>query len=168
MEIIAQIISIVAMIVSIFAMQFKTNRSMFICRGVSGFLFSLSYFLLGAYTGAALNLINLLRSILVINKKTQGRSFMALIIAIYATATFLTFGGYLSILVLLAQSAESFFMWGRNGKHIRYCQLFFVSPIWLFYNIMSFSIGGILAEVFVIVSTIVSFIRFRKTGFDKT
>jgi len=168
MEIIAQIISIAAMIVSIFSVQFKTNKAMFICRGISGFMFSLSYFLLGAYTGAALNLINLLRSILVINKKTQGRPYMALIIAIYATATAFTFGGYLSILILLAQSAESFVMWGRNGKHIRYCLLFFVSPIWLFYNIMSFSIGGILAEAFVITSTIVSFIRFRKTGFDKT
>ena len=165
---IAQAISIVGMAVSIISLQFKTNRAMFICRGISGLLFAISYVMLGTYTAAALNLINLIRSLLVINKKTQGRAFMVLMIATYATATVFTFGGYLSILVLLAQIAETTVMWGRNGKHIRFCQMFFVCPIWLFHNVMEFSIGGILAEAFVIASAIVSFIRFRKTGFDKT
>lgn len=168
MQIIAQVIGIIAMLVSTFSLQFKTNRSMFICRGLSGLLFSVSYLLLGVYTAAALNLLNLLRSVFVVNKKTQGKAFMIIMIALYAAATFFTFGGYLSIMVLMAQSAETFVMWGRNGKHIRFCQLFFVSPIWLFHNVVEFSIGGIMAEIFVITSAIVSFIRFRKTGFDKT
>ena len=167
MEIIAQAISIVGMLVSIFALQFKTNRSLFICRGISGLLFALSYVLLGTYTAAAINLLNLLRSVFAINKKTRGNIFAAVVIAAYTAATVLTFNEYLSIMILLANSVETIVMWSRNSGHIRICQISFVSPIWLYHNIVTFSIGGILAEIFVIASAVVSFFRFRKTGFDK-
>ena len=168
MEIIAQIISIAAMVVSIIALQFKTNRSLFICRGASGLLFAISYFMLGFYTAGAINLLNLLRSVMAVNKKTQGKAFMVLMILIYLGATVLTFGGYLSIMILLANSVETVFMWRRNGGHIRICQISFVSPIWLYHNIVQFSLGGVLAEIFVIASALISFFRFKKTGFDKT
>jgi hypothetical protein len=61
-------------------------------------------------------------------------------------------------------------MWTRNGKTIRVSQLAVVSPLWLLYDLLipTPSLGGILCEVFNIVSVIVSFVRFRKTGFDKT
>ena len=93
---------------------------------------------------------------------------MALTVSAYLIAMVLTFSGPLSVIIALAQTVETVVMWGRNGKHIRICQLCFVSPIWLTYNLFEFTLGGILAEIFVIVSAIVSFIRFRKTGFDKT
>lgn len=168
MEFIAQAISIIAMIVSICSLQLKTNKGLFVCRGVSGFLFSLSYLLIGAYTGALLNLLNVLKSTLLVNKKTSKKPFMFLMIALYVGAAIVTFGGPLSILVGIAQCAETVVMWHRNGKHIRICQLGFLSPVWLIYNIVEFSLGGILTEIFVMGSTVVSFIRFRKTGFDKT
>ena len=53
-------------------------------------------------------------------------------------------------------------MWGGNGKYIRYGQLFASSPSWLVHNIINFSLGGIIGEIFTMCSVIVSFIRFGK------
>jgi hypothetical protein len=168
MEIIAQTISVIAMAVSIFALQFKTNRSLYICRGASGLLFAISYFMLGIYTAGALNLINLIRSAFLINKRTQSKIFMIISILMYWTATAFTFAGYLSLIIVISQTFETVVLWGRNGKHIRVYQVCVASPAWLYHNIVRFSLGGILAEVFLMISTFVSFFRFRKTGFDKT
>jgi hypothetical protein len=61
-------------------------------------------------------------------------------------------------------------MWTRDGKKIRISQMAVVSPFWLLYDLLIPvpSIGGILCEVFNMASVIISFIRFKKTGFDKT
>ena len=61
---------------------------------------------------------------------------------------------------------ETFILWGRNGRHIRVAQLCFVSPIWLFNNTVTGSIGGIITEVFGIVSVVISFLRYGWNGFE--
>ena len=77
---------------------------------------------------------------------------------------------WLVSLAFIAQAAGTLSMWTRNGKTIRVAQLAVVSPFWLLYDalIPTPSIGGILCEVFNMISVVVSFIRFKKTGFDKT
>ena len=60
----------------------------------------------------------------------------------------------------------SVFMWRANGKHIRYFQVTLMSPAWIVHNIFNFSLGGILCESFNMISTIISFIRYGKDGFE--
>ena len=74
------------------------------------------------------------------------------------------------MLTLIAQVTSTFAMWTRDGKKIRISQLAVVSPLWLLYDLLipTPSIGGILCEVFNMASVVISFIRFKKTGFDKT
>jgi hypothetical protein len=58
-------------------------------------------------------------------------------------------------------------MWSRDGRVIRRAQLFVISPLWIVNNIFYASIGGVVCELFNIVSVLVSFLRFSKDGFDK-
>lgn len=60
----------------------------------------------------------------------------------------------------------SVFMWLANGKRIRYFQITLMSPAWVVHNIFNFSLGGILCEAFNMISTIISFVRYRKDGFE--
>ena len=77
---------------------------------------------------------------------------------------------WLVVFVFVAQAAGTLAMWTKNGRIIRFAQLFVISPFWLLYDalIPTPSFGGVLCEVFNMTSVIVSFIRFRKTGFDQT
>ena len=165
---IAQILGIMAMAISVSAFQFKKNRSLFIVQGISCCLFFVHFFLLGAYTGAFLNILALIRSICLSVKKLRHPVFEALVMLSFIIITVLTYEGWPSLLVLAAMLVGTATYWLNKAKLIRISQLAVISPCWLIYNVVNFSIGGIITESFNIISTIVSMIRYRKTGFDET
>ena len=72
-----------------------------------------------------------------------------------------------SAMVLSAMLVSTHVMWKNDGNVIRKAQFFFVSPMWLINNIIVFSLGGIICESLNMLSIIVSYIRFRKSGFEQ-
>lgn len=167
MEIVAQIIGIVGMTLNILSFQCKKNRNLFIMMGIGGVMWVLNYFLLGAIVGAAFNAINIARSFLAIKDKTRTKLVFVIVVCLYIVTVIFTYESFVSILLLIAQIVGTYAMWFGDGKRIRTLQLCVVSPIWLLNNILVFTIGGIIAEVFTIASAIISFFRYRKTGFEK-
>ena len=166
-ENIAQILGIIAMVIAVSSFQFKKNKSLFIVQGVSCCLFFVHFFLLGAYTGAFLNLFALFRSVCLSVKKLRHPIFEALVMASFIAITIFTYDGWLSLLVLAAMLIGTAIYWLNNAKLIRISQLALISPLWLIYNVFNLSIGGAITEIFNIISTIVSMIRYRKTGFEE-
>ena len=170
MELIGQIIGIIAMILNIVAVQFKKSRQLFVCRLVGCLLWSLNFLLLGSPTGAIMNLLDVLRSVFLLNKKTATKPFLWLMLALFTIAGLLTMDYTFSllmiidILIIISQLVDTAGMWTNNFKVIRYCQLFAISPVWLVHNILVFSIGGILTETFTIISTVIAMYRYRNTG----
>ncbi len=178
--VIAQIISIAAAAFNIFSYQLKDNRRMFLAKGISGALFAINFFMLGNYTAAALNAVNLLRgAVLAGGNRWHKIPWLLLVQGAYIACCVVTFGKSqtaiggavfamaVSLMATASQLAETFILWGRNGKHIRVAQLSFVSPFWLFNNIVTGSIGGIITEVFGICSVVISFIRYGWNGFEE-
>lgn len=168
MEILAQIIGILGTCAAFISFQLKENKKFFILQATSGLMFALNFLLLGAPTGCVLNLINIYRgAVMAGGKRLHKLPFLISIQAIYIIATVFTYTNIFSVIALTAQLIGTFAMWSGSGKTIRILQLFCVSPLWLVHNIFVFSIGGIVCEVFNIVSIIVSLIRFGKKGFEK-
>ncbi len=175
MDVFAQIIGILGMAAAVVSYQCKTNRNYFIWQGLSGFCFSIQFVMIGAWAGLAFNVYNIVRAI--VNQTRFSRSvpcIVALELLVVGAASLSVFvfqeTWWLVLLAFVAQAAGTFAMWTKNGKTIRISQLAVVSPLWLLYDLLipTPSIGGILCEGFNIVSVIVSFVRFRKSGFDKT
>ena len=165
-EIIAQAIGIVGMALSIFSFQCKENKKFFITQALSGACFAANFLLLGSVTAAFLNLINIFRGWVFGFAPKKSRGVLAVLTGLlYVVSTVFTYAGWLSVLVLLAQLAGTAVMYTDNGKVIRIVQLAFVSPAWLTHNIFSGSIGAVLCEIFAITSTVISLIRFGKSGF---
>ncbi len=169
MVIIAQIIGIVAMIINILSFQCKKNRNLFIMIGIGSILFSVNFLMLGAYASAVYNVISIIRSSFTLksDKKLQNKYTFAFLCVLYVVGMVLTYTNPWSIVLFIAQIVQTFAMYFTDGGVIRKSQIFFVSPVWLINNIIVFSIGGILCEAFIIASAVISYFRFRKTGFDK-
>lgn len=164
--IIAQVISIIGMVLSILSFQCKENKRFFITQALSGACFAVSFLLLGSTTAAFLNFINIFRGWVFGFAPRKHRGALAIAVGVlYTVSTVFTYGGWLSILVLVAQIVGTAVMYTDNGKVIRVAQLAFVSPAWLTHNIFSGSVGAILCEIFAITSTVISLVRFRKDGF---
>lgn len=167
MELIGQIVGIIAMFMNIIAVQFKKPRQLFICRLIGCCLWSLNFLLLGSPTGAIMNLIDVVRSIFLLRKETSTKTFLWITLAMFTVAGLLTMDYSLSLLmvidifIIISQLVDTAGMWTNNIKVIRRCQLFAISPVWLIHNIAVFSIGGILTESFTIVSTLIAMYRYR-------
>ena len=164
-EFIAQGIGIIAAAISISSFQFKNNKTLFILRAIASILFALNYFLIGAMTAAILNAINILCMVLMVYGERHRYIAIPIFLSLlYTVAVIFTYEGILSILLLIAQLACVISLWTIDGLKIRLAQLFIASPIWLINNIIVFTIGGIITEVFAIVSVIVSILRFGFKG----
>ena len=168
-EIIGQIFGIVGLIIFVLSFQCKNSKKLVFVQGIGGLMFFLNFLLIGAYGGALFNLTILVRGLLYTKK--DNKVWKPLIVAILFTAAYiysltlvyesvlqivLTTLPYVSLLIM------SVLMWKDDGKKIRYFQICALSPSWLIHNIFNFTLGGILAEVFNIVSAVVSLIRFKE------
>jgi len=172
-EIVGQIFGLVGLVIIVMSFQCKKNRNFFLMQGVGSFAFVLNFFLIGAYAGALFNLTNLIRGLLFANedkKKWKLALILVLYTACFAFSAYLLRGDwfmlFIAALPYVTLLIMSVFMWMANGKYIRYFQVIFMSPAWIVHNIFNFSLGGILCETFNIVSTIVSFVRYGKDGFE--
>jgi hypothetical protein len=173
--IIAQVLGIGGMACAILSMQCRSNRIFFIVQGTAGLLFTISFVMLGAWSGAIMNIFSLVRACVLNNRKIAGlKATLVGFIAVLILCSVLLLWyfqekWYLVLIVFLAQMAANFVMWSQNGKLIRHVQLAVISPLWLLYNcvIPIPSIGGFLTETLNIISVTVSLIRYRKIGFTK-
>ena len=171
MTLTAQIIGIFAMVANVAAYQFKNRRNVILCQLVGSVLFAVNMFMLDALMGGLLNIVGIMRAIVYINKdrlkipvKLVNGIFMALYLASYILV-FAAFGKeptsfnlLIEILPLIGMGAMTVGLSMKDSKAIRVCG-FINSPCWLIYNSLVFSLGGILCEVFGIVSVITAYIR---------
>ena len=171
----AQIFGIAAMIITILSMQCRSNKNFFLLQETGGILFGTSFFMMGAWSGALMNVFGIIRPELLRHEKS-GKSKLTLLILILllaacSCAIFLISEEkwYFILMVTAAQLAGTIAMWIRSGKMIRLAQLLVVSPCWLAYDalIPTPNIGGILTEIINICSVCIALFRYRKIGFTE-
>ena len=166
LETIGQIIGLVAAAMIILSFQAKDTKKLYVIQTIGGVLFAVSFFMIGSVTAALLNLITLSRGIILTAGQKWNKWYVFVAIeAVILAIGILSYESYLSIVTVCAQLVGTAALWTRKGKMIRILQFFVVSPLWLFNNIMSFAIGGIITEVVSMMSVIVSIIRFGFNGF---
>ncbi len=173
LDIVAQGFGMIGLIIIVYSFQCKQNKNFFLMQGIGSFMFFINFLLIGAYAGAFFNLTNLVRGLL-FSKDDKKKWKLILTEVLYTLcftfSVFLTWGNWFMIFIswlpYAALIAMSIFMWKGNGKHIRNFQLYLMSPSWIVHNIFNFSLGGILCESFNMISVIVSFVRFKKEGFN--
>lgn len=167
-DIIAQSIGIIGAVLIIGSYQCKKNKSLVFTQFLGSSCFVINYLMLSAYTGCFMNATGSLRNLIFLSgQKARKIWILVLICLLLISGTVITWGGFLSLLPFLGMFSVTIAMYSDNGKYIRMAQLFISSPCWLIYNFMSGTIGGVICEVFVIASTVISIIRYGFDGFEK-
>jgi len=160
-EFIAQLVGVAAVIFALSIFQFNKRSAMLWLGLTAGALFSIHFFLLGAFTGAALNLIGVGRSYTFV-KVTPNRKnvwVLVLFIAIAGVATILTWRGFVSMLAFTGNTASAIAFWQKKPKYIRRWA-FVPPPFWFSYNALSGSYPGMFIEFFNLASLIIGTYRF--------
>lgn len=171
MEEFAQVLGVIAMIISSISLQSKTQKNIALLQVCSTCLFTIHFALLGAYMGALLNFLGMIRAAIFSKRDKKWAAhpiwvpiFIALSILLYVInfvvfkkePTLINF--IIEALVVIAMILTTIGLRQQEAKKVRIYTLI-NSPLWLTYNIFNFSIGGILAECFCMTSIIIAFFR---------
>lgn len=173
-EIIAQGIGLLGMVMFILSFQPKSNKSYFIMQISGSLLFIINFLLIGAYAGLFMNIGNIIRNVLFIKSDRRVWKLITVEVA-YIICIILLFTNFvatpeeiaLSLMTSIAALVGAYCLWLGNGKVIRYTQVVLFSPVWIVYDVMNFTLGGIISETFNGVSSVIAIIRYRKRGFIK-
>ena len=164
--IIAQTVGFVGMFLSIISFQSKSYQKIIWIRVASEFVFAVQYFLLGGYTGMATNLTSCVTNSIYRERLKRGKSVLGFQIAfaiLFAAIGILSWHGPASLLVIAAKILSTIANGNGNPKTLRTLNLI-INPLWLIYDIIVFSLAGILSDAFTIISIIIAMIRLDRKG----
>jgi hypothetical protein len=164
MELIAQILGLVGVLFTVLTYQMNTNQKVLLTQGASAVCFFLNYLLLGAYPGAALNLVAVARNYTFghRDKKFLSGYHVPILFALaMALCGALTWQGPASLLVIVALILNTLALGTGKPMLLRW-SILITSPMVLAYNCIVFSLGGILNESLAIASAIVGIVRYRR------
>lgn len=162
-DIVIQSLGLIAAGLMISSFQCRTNRNLFALQFAAVSFFAVQFIFLGGLTGGLVLIIGMVRNLLLLQFHRgwpQKKIFMWLFIAAYISATLFTYENTMSLLPLLAMCVGTFFMWTDNRGLIRMANLCVACPAWLIYDIYIGSYGGIINEIFIMISILISIKRY--------
>lgn len=168
---IAQAFGILAMIMNVASYQAKKQKTVIIMQLFGSLFFTVNMLMLSATMGAILNIIGVARALVYSNKDKikHIKIFTYIFISLYVlsyVATFTVFGKEASAFNLIVEFLPVVGMIATNigfslksAADIRKVMLI-SSPMWLAYHGISLSLGGVLCEIFTLVSVFVGMLRY--------
>ena len=120
-------------------------------------LYSIHYFLLGAFAAVAMTLLNVFRTVLfALKEKHPWYGFLVLFVG----AGVIFWEGYRSLALIVELCFVTVSHWQEDTKRLRI--LFAVSnPLWIVYDVLVGSYAGIFSEVVFLLSNAVGYVRFE-------
>jgi hypothetical protein len=156
-------IGYIALLFVILSFQ-RNTRKMILGIMLTGLLlFVVHYLLLGATTGAVMNLIEAAVVFLAYKKESakwaQSRYWLYIFIAAFILAGLLTGTTFIDGLPIIAQIAGTLAVYQTRPRAIRFIMLI-PRPLWFVYNLTIGSSAGMVAEILILTSVLIGIVRF--------
>lgn len=167
--ILSQIFIIISYAFLFSTFQVKERKKVLIYNLFSQFAMALSYLLLGAYSGAVISGVSIVRNIIflrskdVSNKKITKKEMIILIILLILSLItgIITYDGVFSLLPIIATMLYTYAIIQKDLLIYKYLE-FPIGMMYIIYNIYVSSIFGIILELSLMISSIVGIIRSKK------
>ena len=164
-ELIGQILGILATVLTFVSYQFNTKRSLLFIQTAATAATCLAYFFLDADSGFVLNIVCIGRNLVYYfqesGTKANRISAGALALIMAVTGAF-SWQGWYSLLIIVALAINTLVLSLGDAQILRK-SILLTSGMILIYNIIVFSLGGILNEGVAIASSVIGILRFRKS-----
>lgn len=151
-----------------FSASYLTKKRSFILLylSIAALFYGLEYLLLGSVTGFIVNLVAIFRGIIYYVElkycKKNSLCSLLLIESLVITVGLETWSSVaLSLLPILANLIFGYSVWQKNNLVFRVLSIF-ASIIWITFNILVFSVLGIIQEIAVLIIEIIGFIKCYK------
>lgn len=163
--ILAQICGIIALILTVTAVQFKTKEKIVMCSVFANIVVAIQFFLLNAITGAVVSIINTIRCIIFYyyKKKDMKPSIIILLIfeIIAVVSGIMSWQNIWSIIPIIVTVIYTYGLWQDNVKVIRIATGI-AGFGWAIYDIIVMAYVGAIQEASQLISAIIALFRNRK------
>ncbi len=163
---IAQGIGVIAMILAYFIYSARTRKTLITLKFVSDALWGSHYFMLGAYSGGVLNVINMGREVVfqckTSKKWAQTPIWAVVFIIVNLSSTILSWQGWQSLLPAVGASIAVVGLWCARPMTIRLFSLP-STACWLIYAILSGTVSGIICNLIQLTAIFVGLYRDVRT-----
>ncbi len=152
----AQIIGLFAVITFLLSYQQKKRKNIILWNAISRVLYIIQYFLLGAFEGAALDILGTVSSVAAQKKDTKIiKKYLVLFIVgvnlLILAVGLLLYENIFSLFPIAGVILHTSAFWITEEKIIRVVS-FIGSPFWLVYNLASFAYGSAIGDILTMVS----------------
>ena len=161
--IIGQILGIIGMILGFVIYQVKDSKKILLVQIITSLIFCIHYILIGALSGAVLNIVGTVRSVVYYHreKKFFSGKYIPIAFAFIMAGTGIIFWEtWYSIFVVSGLVIYNLALTFKNPQNLRR-SILISCPLILTYNIFSKSVGGIAYESISMVSGIIGLIRYK-------
>ncbi len=156
----SQLLLIIAIVLYAITFLLKTKRKILLISLFVILLNIISFILLGAYTGAIINLVALTRSIWFFIEEAKGqqtRLSLVIIIFLMMIATFYNYQNWIDLLPFISSIIYTFACWQKSVKLYNWLGIL-VGLIDILYDIQFNSIVGIISRLFAISCAVIGII----------
>ena len=173
--IISQIIGFVAVGLYLLSYQLKKRKQIVWVTCISNLLYVLQYVLLGAFSGAIMDMMSTISSFFAAKKNDKPFVRFSrwlgpvnlIIIAVVGIISAFVQKDPLELLPIAGALFQTGGLWCDDEQTIRKLGLC-SAPFWLVYNFLSQAYGPAIGSVIAIISIIVALLRYRKKNAEKT
>lgn len=164
MYIMAQIVGILAVTTFLLSYQLKKRKNIIFVNSISSFLYVLQYMLLGAFEGAAIDILAAISSVTAHNKdKKFIDKHMKMIVAILnlliLTAGLVLYKNIFSLFPIVGAILQTSAFWITSEKRIRQVS-FLGTPFWLIYNLVCQAYGSAIGSALSMISIGLAIYRY--------
>ncbi len=163
-DIIGQIISVIAVIITFITYQMKSSRRIFVTNAVATAVSCIAYAMLGGTTALGLNIMCVVRNVCYMYKdknKYLSRIVPVALTLIMAVMSAFLWEGYHSIFFVIGITLNTLAMGYCHPQNLRK-SILLTSTLILIYNLFIPSIGGVFNEVVAISSSVIGLARHRQ------
>ena len=163
-EIIGQVISVIAVLITFLTYQMRTSRAIMITLSAATIVSCIAYAMLGGTTALWLNLVGIIRNFCYSVERKNKIVYISLPILLALIMTVMSvflWEGYHSLFFVVGLALNTLAMGYFNPQNLRK-SILLTSSLILIYNLFIPSIGGTINEIVAISSAVVGLIRYRK------
>ena len=164
MKLLAQVIGIFAVATYLLSYQLKRRKQIIVVNATSSLLYVLQYILLGAFEGAAIDVLSAVSTVVAHNsdksfvKKYLKLIFLALNVA-FCVAGIVLYKNIFSLFPVAGAMLQSGAFWLKDEKNIRLVS-FLGAPFWLVYNTLSGAYGSAIGSILSLFSIGIAIVRY--------
>lgn len=164
MELYANIIGVIAVVLYVLSYQQKKRMDIIITNGISRAFYILQYLLLGAFSGAVLDVLGIIISFLAAKKEDLAKrkllpAVIVLMNVLILTAGILSYQNVFSVFSILGVAFHTNAFWLKDEKKIRIVSLL-GCPCWMIYNFTSHAYGSALGDFITLFSIGTAMVRY--------